>query len=226
MRAKSIFDELMWLEIASVRANVTPMLILWIFAGAAVGAYYLAPEVAQRMKVFADWQIEYGKFASFVNRFVCGGIVPGVFLLAMPSIRPQKVWTTVFAQSVWCGLMGIAVDVFFSLQGVWFGTEPTIGRAIIKTLVDQFGFCVLFVTPLNAVFYAWMGNGFSLHRNGRGMTRDWFLRSYVSNIVMNWCLVIPTLIAVYLFPMELQMTVSGFICAFWALLAIFIGRKA
>ena len=216
---------LLKIEIASVRANLLPMLILWGLAIAAVKAYYLMPGVAGALRVFADWQVEYGKLASFANRFVCGGVVPGVFLLSMPSIRPEKAVATVLAQAVWCGLMGIAVDVFFTLQGVWFGTEPTLGVAVVKTLVDQFGFCVLFITPLNALFYAWVGNGFSFRREDGGMTRTWFVRSYVSNIVMNWAITIPTLICVYSFPMELQITVSGFVCAIWALLAIFLGRK-
>lgn len=217
---------LMKIEIASVRANLLPMVILWGLAGAAVAAYYLMPGVAGSLKVFADWQIEYGKVASFANRFICGGVVPGVFFLAMPSIRPKRAVATVLAQSVWCGLMGIAVDAFFTLQGMWFGTEPSLGVAVVKTLVDQFGLCLLFVTPLNAVFYAWMGNGFSFRRNGGGMTRDWFVRSYFGNIVMNWAITIPALVCVYSFPMELQITVSGFIGATQALLFIFIGRKA
>ena len=209
----------------SVRANAVPMIVLWTLAGAAVAAYYLMPGVAGSLKVFANWQVEYGKLASFVNRFICGGVVPGVFLLAMPSIRPKRAVATVLAQAIWCGLMGVAVGAFFSLQGVWFGTEPSLGVAVVKTLVDQFGFCVLFVAPLNALFYAWLGNGFSFRRDGGGMTRDWFVRSYVGNIVMNWAITIPTLVCVYSFPMELQITVSGFVCAIWALLAIFIGRK-
>ena len=216
---------LMKIEIASVRANLLPMVILWGLAGAAVAAYYLMPGVAGVLKVFADWQVEYGKVASFANRFVCGGVVPGIFLLSMPSIRPKRAVATVLAQAVWCGLMGIAVDVFFTFQGVWFGTEPSLGVAVVKTLVDQFGFCVLFVTPLNALFYAWLGNGFSFRRDGGGMTRDWFVRSYVGNIVMSWAITIPTLVCVYSFPMELQITVSGFIGATQALLFIFIGRK-
>ena len=215
----------MRLEIASVQANLLPMVILWGLAGAAVAAYYLMPGVAESLKVFADWQVAYGKAASFANRFVCGGVVPGVFLLTMPSIRPRRAVATVAAQAVWCGLMGIAVDVFFALQGAWFGTEPSPGVAVVKTLVDQFGFCVLFVTPLNALFYAWVGNGFSFRRDGGGMTRDWFMRSYVGNIVMNWAITVPAMFAVYLFPMELQMTVSGFIGATQALLFIFIGRR-
>lgn len=209
----------------SVRANALPMVVLWGLAVAAVAAYYLMPDAAGALKVFADWQVEYGKFASFVNRFICGGVVPGIFLLTMPSIRPQRAVATVLAQAVWCGFMGIAVDVFFSLQGMWFGTEPTLRTAIVKTLVDQFGFCVLFVTPLNALFYAWMGNGFTFRRQNGGMTWDWFARSYSSNIVMNWAITVPMLVCVYSFPMELQITVSGFIGVVQALLFIFIGRK-
>ncbi|MBQ0031856.1 MAG: hypothetical protein KBT68_03540 [bacterium] len=217
---------LLKIEIASVRANLLPMVILWGLAGAAVAAYYLLPGVAGALKVFADWQVEYGKVASFVNRFVCGGLVPGVFLLTMPLIRPKKAVATVLVQAVWNGLMGMMTDVFFTWQGVWFGTEPSLTTVILKTLVDQFGFCVLFITPLNALFYAWVGNGFSFRREGRGMTRDWFVRSYVSNIVMSWAISIPMLMAVYAFPMELQITISGFIGACQALLFIFIGRKA
>ena len=226
MKLANEIGGLLKIEIASVRANLLPMVVLWGLAGAAVAAYYLTPGVAGALKVFADWQVDYGKLASFANRVVCGGLVPGVFLLAMPSIRPQRAVATVLAQALWCGLMGIAVDVFFALQGVWFGTAPSLGVAVVKTLVDQFGFCVLFVTPLNAVFYAWMGNGFSFRRNGSGMTRDWFVRSYTANIVMNWVIAIPALVAVYSFPMELQITVSGFVGAVQALLFIFIGRKA
>ena len=169
MKFENKIAGLLKIEIASVRANLLPMVILWGLAGTAVAAYYLLPGVAGSLEVFADWQIEYGMAASFANRFVCGGLVPGVFLLSMPSIRPKRAVVTVLAQAVW--------------------------------------------------------NGFSFRREGGGMTRDWFVRSYVSNIVMSWAITIPTLVCVYSFPMELQITVSGFIGAMQALLFIFIGRK-
>ena len=44
-------------------------------------------------------------------------------------------------------------------------------------------------------------------------------------MVILWGLAGAAVAAYYLFPMELQITVSGFICAIWALLAIFVGRK-
>ena len=225
MKFENKIAGLLKIEIASVRANLLPMVILWGLAGTAVAAYYLLPGVAGSLKVFADWQIEYGKAASFANRFVCGGLVPGAFLLSMPSIRPKRAVVTVLAQAVWNGLMGMMTDVFFTWQGVWFGTEPSLKTVIFKTLADQFGFCVLFITPLNALFYAWAGNGFSFRCEGGRMARNWFVRSYVSNIVMSWAISIPMLMAVYAFPMELQITVSGFIGACQALLFIFIGRK-
>ena len=217
--------ELLRVEVSSVRANILPMLILWGLAGAVVGAYYLLPGAAGALRGFADFQVEYGKLASFANRFVCGGVIPSAFLLAMPSIRPPRPVATALAQSVWCGLMGIAVDAFFALQGAWFGTEPSLRPAVAKALVDQFGFCVLFVTPLNAVFYVWLGNGLAFRRAGAGLARGWFARSYAANIVVNWAITIPTMVAVYAFPMELQITVSGLVGAAQALLFIFMGRK-
>ena len=222
---KDEMRKLILLEIRSVRANLLPMMVLWVLAGAAVALYYLVPGVADSLKVFADIQVEYGKLASFLNRVICGGVLPGIFLLAMPTIRPPRPVATVVSQALWCGLMGVLVDIFFALQVQWFGSEPSLAVSIKKTLADQFGFCILVVSPLNAVFYAWVGNAFSL-KCPPGMSYPrWFVKSYCSNILMNWCISIPTLIAVYAFPPELQITVSGFVCAVWVLLAIFIGRR-
>ncbi len=202
-----------------------PMTVLWVLAAAAVAAYYRLDVVADSLRWFGKVQRDYGRLASFVNRFIFGGALPGVFLLAMPSIRPVKAVSTVLAQAVWCGLIGILVDVFFALQCRWFGAEPKLSTVVAKTLVDQFGFCVLVVTPLNAVFYAWVGDGFRLHFKGwrEFLSLMWY--SYRGNIVANWLVSIPTMLAVYAFPPELQMTVSGFACAYWALLAIFIGSS-
>ena len=46
----------MRLEIASVRANLLPMVILWGLAGAAVAAYYLMPGVAG-----VPWEMELSR---------------------------------------------------------------------------------------------------------------------------------------------------------------------
>lgn len=222
---KDEFKKLLWLEVRSVRANLWPMMVLWVLAGASVALYYLVPSVAESLKVFADIQVKYGKLASFINRVICGGVLPGIFLLAMPSIRPKRPVATVVSQALWCGLMGVLVDIFFALQVQWFGSEPSLAVSIKKTLADQFGFCILIVSPLNAVFYAWVGNAFSFKVPAGMGYLEWFAKSYMSNILMNWCISIPTLIAVYAFPPELQITVSGFVCAVWVLLAIFIGHK-
>ena len=225
MCMKRKIGNLLRLEVRSVRMNLLPMVVLWLLAGTAVALYYLVPEVAVSLRVFVDIQVRYGKLASFVNRVICGGVLPGIFLLSMPSIRPPRPVATVVSQALWCGLMGVLVDIFFALQVQWFGAEPSLAVSIKKTLVDQFGFCILIVSPLNAVFYAWIGNAFSFRLPPGLSYLRWFGKSYCSNILMNWCVSIPTLIAVYAFPPELQITVSGFVCAVWVLLAIFIGRR-
>ena len=54
MKLENKIAGLLKIEIASVRANLLPMVILWGLAGAAVAAYYLLPGVAGALKVFAD----------------------------------------------------------------------------------------------------------------------------------------------------------------------------
>lgn len=94
-RLKEEVKKLFLLEIRSVRANLLPMMVLWVLAGAAVVLYYLVPGVADSLKVFADIQVKYGKLASFLNRVISGGVLPGIFLLAMPTIRPPRPVATV-----------------------------------------------------------------------------------------------------------------------------------
>lgn len=203
----------------SARANRLPMAVLWATAIASVALYYLVPGCAGAMKSFGDSQIEYGKLASILNRVVTGGVIPGLFMLSIPSIRPRNVWCVFVAQCAWSALMSIPQDVWFSFETRWFGADATLGTALLKMLVDQLGYSVFFVSPLNAVFYACLGAGFSF----KDVTPASLKLSYFSNLIMNWIVWIPVVTVVYAFPPELQMTVSGFIGAFWSLLCIRMG---
>ena len=87
-----------------VMANRTPMLVLWASAFALVAAYYNVPTATRLLQPIFNFQINGGWMAAVVNRVVFCGFLPGVFLLAGPSIRPRRVAATIIANCVWMGV--------------------------------------------------------------------------------------------------------------------------
>ena len=210
---------------AAVRANIVPMFVLWGLAVVLVLGYYFMPGVASCLAPLAKWQVESGWLAAFVNRFVFCGVLPGIFMLTLPRLRPRfHPVMTVCATAVFCGVFGIFTDWFFRLQGAWFGQGHDFSTLLVKTAVDQFVWNVLVVTPCVSVFYFWLACGLSVRRACRTFPRNWIRMVYAPNLLTNWCIWIPVVLATYAFPLPLQIQVSGLISAFWILVCLKLGR--
>jgi len=212
--------------LASARANVVPMVVLWMMAVALVVGYYFVPSVAVSLEPLKRWQIESGCLAAFLNRFFFCGVVPGVFLLSVRSISPLMPVTTAFAQGVWGGVSGVVYDFFYRWQCVWFGDGVDVATLLKKLLVDQFVITVFVIAPLNVLVFFWISRGFSFARFRFEFPRPFFSRALLPNLVTNWCVWIPVALMIYAFPLALQVQVSGFACAFWALTCLQIGRRS
>ena len=172
---------------ASAKANAVPMVVLWCLAAATVAAYYLVPGVAAVFEPLMRWQVESGWVAAFLNRFVFAGLLPGVFMLSLPHLRaPVCPVVSVFAIGVWCGAWGIATDVFFHLQAIWFGDGPELTVVLAKTAVDQFVWNVLLVTPSVATFYFWIACGYSFARMRRDWPKNWICGVILPTLFANW----------------------------------------
>ena len=162
----------------------------------------------------------------FVNRAICCGLLPGLAMLLVPRLRPPRFLLTVVMTMVYSGLMGMVSDVQYAWLARVFGDNASFLTLVQKTLFDQFVVAVLWNGPLNALFYAWAGNGF---RRGfvaaHGGYRAFFRAVYLPIIVFNWLIWIPIMLGVYAFPQVWQITVSGLACTVWILLCLFFGRK-
>lgn len=202
-----------------------PALCLWAAAAAFTAAYLCSDAFAAFMEPLARFQERYGALGAFLNRAVFCALLPAAFWIAEPRLRPPRPAMAIAAQIVYCGAMGILNDLLFQWQGEWFGAGRDFATLAKKTAVDQFVWTVFFVSPANSVFYFWAGSAFSASR----MRREWpasFVRGqFIPNLVCNWCVWIPVILAVYSFPVTLQIWVSGFACAFWTLLCFRIGRR-
>ena len=205
----------------SVKANAVPMVVLWCAAVSLVVAYYRCPVVASLLEPFEKWQFAQGEFAAFANRVVFCGLVPGVFMVLMRSIRPPRVGRTVLAYSIWGGLMGILFDWFASFQAYVFGAGTDWHTLVKKMIVDQFVWNVLFCTPAGALFYSWVSRDFRW-RSPDSLT-SFILRDCLTILVSNWLVWIPVMLAIYAFPTPLQVQLVGLASSFWMLVALKAG---
>lgn len=210
--------------LSAAKATFVPSVVLWLLAAASVLVYYGQTEVSRLLDGFTAFQSEYGWPVVFSTRAFFCGVLPGIFLVAMKSIRPARPLFVVVVQILWCGIWGLVVDWFYCMQDVLFGPSHDIATVLLKTFVDQFPWTVLVVSPINSVFYFWMGRDFSLER----LRQDWpngsFFRSVMlPNLIVNWCVWIPVTIAVFFFPAPLRVHLSGLVSSFWFLMCIQIG---
>lgn len=204
---------------------ILPAVAFWIASALLAVAYLKVPLVARCLEPLMYFQSECGAFGAFVNRVVFCAVLPAFFWLIDGRLRPDRPWASFVAQALWAGTMGVICDAFFTLQAGWFGEGNAFSILIRKTLVDQFVWTVVFITPMNVLFYSWAGRGFPLSglrlKDLGGLYRE----KYVPILVSNWCVWIPVILAVYAFPTPLQIQVSGFACAFWSLLCFRLGKK-
>ena len=208
--------------LVSARANVVPMVILWAMAALMVLAFYQAPAADAVFGPLAKWQTQSGWLAAFLNRVVFCGVIPGIFLLSVKSIRPPRPLLTIVVYSLWGGLWGVACDGFFTLQTAVFGAGTDVATLVKKTLVDQLVWNVFLCTPANAVFFPWAARDF--RRRPRRSLRD-FVQDCLVLLLANWIVWIPVTMVVYAFPLPLQIQLVGLACSFWMLVALRVGTK-
>ena len=206
----------------SVKANAVPMVVLWLLAAGTALAFYRVPALKAVFDPLAKWQTESGWIAAFLNRVVFCGVVPGIFLFAVKPIRPPRPLLTACVYSLWGGLWGVACDGFFTLQAAVFGTGTNWTTLVKKTLVDQLVWNVFLCTPVNAMFFSWVARDFS--RSGRRNCRA-FLQDCLTLLATNWIVWIPVTVAVYAFPLPLQIQLVGLASSFWMLVALRAGTK-
>ena len=209
----------------SAKANRLPMVILWTLAAVLSVSYRFAPPVAEMLRPIAELQTKWGPLAGAANQIFFCGVVPGLFMLLVKSIRPDRALAKFALQTLWSGMWGAVYFWFYALQARMFGAGHEWQTLLAKTIFDQFVWTPLVSVPLNGAFYLWMGSGFSFETLADRL-RSGFVRTVVlPNLVSSWCVWIPIVVAVYAFPVELQVQILGFVCSFWSLMCLEIGRR-
>ena len=109
--------------------NFLPMVVLWVASVVVVFSYYAIPSVPSALEPLAHWQNEDGWIAAFLSRVVFCGVLPGIFIVCIKSLRPKYVLGVITVQTLWSGICGIV------------RTECFRSTLIFSKVVSLFPFC-------------------------------------------------------------------------------------
>ncbi len=211
----------------AARANLVPGLLVQGIMIALVLGYYLAPATREWLDHLAVLKERWGYAYSAFSAIIAGAVVPEVLrILVFQRGRPcrRNLGNFLFAACYW-GLSGMQVDLFYRLQGVWFGGEPDFPVVLKKVLVDQFLYCPLIAAPQAAFLYDWKQRGFA-RRYLRGFfTVDFYRSSVVPTLFATWGVWIPIVAALYSLPSLLQIPLFSLALSLWVILFTWMSEQ-
>ena len=210
----------------SAKANLVPMVVLWLVAAATSVGYYALPGFAGLLEPLAEWQRTNGSPAAFASLAVYCGIVPGLFMCAIKSLRPRHPLATVVLLSLWAGLWGVVNNGMYTFLDGWIGSGNDFSTLLRKTAFDEFVWTVFVSAPCHSVFYFWVGRDFSFSRTRAEWPSSYVYDVYLPYLLSNWAVWLPVLFAIYSFPLPLQIQLAGLSSSFFALMCLQIGRRS
>ena len=109
----------------AARANLVPGLVLQAIAVVLVTAYYTSPAVHAWLEVLARMKAGGGYlFSAGLGMFFCG-LLPWLFRMAMPSLRPKNAWSDLAFGLGWWSYMAMQTDAFYRAQALVWGAAAT-----------------------------------------------------------------------------------------------------
>ncbi|MFN8221168.1 MAG: hypothetical protein U0S12_13685 [Fimbriimonadales bacterium] len=207
--------------IAAVKSHWRPLLVIQVFAAALVLAYYQSQAVRDALQGLSDLKARSGILFAFVAGFLAGGVFPEIakLLVRQPNHRFADAMFNGFAY----GTLGILIDRFYILQGVWFGHGIDIGTLVKKNLVDMGLAAPIVFIPYVVGLFEWRRKG---HREAAKMFSWLGYRDKVLPAMLpNWAFWIPVLFCVYAMPPNLQFSLSTLAEAAWSIVFVFIATN-
>jgi hypothetical protein len=212
--------------VAALRKNLLPGLVLQLFAGLILLTYFFVPSAKPVFSWFGEQKNQFGFGYSFVATAIFGGIIPFIYLWQSKGLNAERnPFGLLFFYSLFWGLKGMEVDLFYRFQGNWFGYGNDWQTLAIKVAVDQFIYSALWAAPGIAICYLWMEHGYHFRTSWQAMNRRFFLVKMPTVILSNWLVWIPAVSIVYAMPNELQIPLFNLVLCFWVLLLAVLNKK-
>lgn len=213
---------------SAARKNWRAILFIQILAILTVVFYYASPPFAAATSGIGPYRDRMGLPFSFVVGFVSGGLIPEIAKLVTGQTKrlDRKTIGHILFVGLVYGLLGVFIDVFYKLQGFWFGNGTDLGTVAIKLFVDMAIAAPTFFIPYSVGMFLWREKGFRIREIPGFFNRKTYRERFLTIQVINWFVWIPVLSAIYTLPLALQFPLASLIEACWSLLLVVMATEA
>lgn len=199
--------------------NLLPGLLLQAVFVGFLAAYVWHEETRAALGAVARFKEATGFGFAFVSYVIAAAVLPEVLRVVFfqsGRVRRANLWNALTAAPFW-GCMGVVVDAFYRLQGVWFGTDSSWQTLLAKVAVDQLLYSPFFGAPLMVAYFIWRDDGFRARAWGEIFSWNFIVERVFPVQVAGWMIWIPGVTLVYFMPGALQLPVAVMIQCFWIL---------
>ena len=210
---------------SALKQNLVPGIVLWVFGLCVVSSYYYLDFTHGWFNEIIRLKQVYGYAYSAASTAIFGGLIPFIFMRLSGRETGGNPWFLggVFV-SYW-GLRGMDVDAFYRLQAWIFGTGVDWQTIVSKVLVDQFIYCVIWASPITALFYGWKDSGYSWKRWRSSFCLKQLIETIILFNLTTWMVWTPATAIVYSLPTALQIPLFNLTLCFFVLLVSVYGKK-
>ena len=209
----------------AAKANLLPGLLVQCVMIGILVAYFVHDGTKEVLQGLAEVKGGWGYGFSALMGILAGAVLPE---LIRWSVVQRFRWTArnmgnlVFAIPFW-SFNGVLVDWFYRRQAEWFGDEASLTVVVPQVLVDQFLFTPLLTAPMTAILYDWKDSGYLW--NSRFFTRKYYRDSILPTLVAIWCVWIPIVSVLYVFPEVVQIPLYGLALTLWVILYTWMSEE-
>ena len=207
-----------------IKVNLIPGFVLWILGLCLVLLYYLGEFSRPCFDNIIRLKETYGFAYSAVSTCVFGGLIPYFFMRWTGRDHLKGFWSGLIFIGYWA-LRGIDVDAFYRLQAMVFGKGIDVKTIIFKVLFDQFIYCVIWASPITALFYTWREADFSIKRWKGDKTWTELFDMILIFTVTTWVVWIPGTAIIYSLPYPLQIPLFNLTLCFFVILVSVFSQK-
>ena len=210
--------------VQGIRINLVPGIVLWILGLCLVFLYYMGEFSQPWFDGIINLKETYGFAYSAVSTCVFGGVIPYLFMQCTGRDPLKGIWSGIIFLIYWA-LRGIDVDAFYRLQAMIFGTGVDFKTIISKVLLDQLIYCVIWASPVTALFYTWREASFSIKRWKGNKTWAELFDMILIFTVTTWVVWIPGTAIIYSLPYPLQIPLFNLTLCFFVILVSVFSQK-
>ncbi|MCH2183302.1 MAG: Mpv17/PMP22 family protein [Mariniblastus sp.] len=200
--------------------NRVPTCILWLFGVILIFGYFQWPALASWLDRMGEFRWRHGFAFSFLSTALFGGLIPALIPGLIGRREPPINLRNVASATLFWGLKGWEIDLFYRWQAYWLGTAGDFGTIVGKTMVDQFIYVPLIGVVNIVLFYLWRDNGFSFKRTWFALGPHWYQRRVLPLLISNWVVWIPAVALIYALPLALQLPIQNLVLCFWVLILV------